>query len=234
MKPAYYLTYYATKFDTVELDNTFYRTPALSVVRRWNAKTPTGFIFAAKVPQTITHEKVLVDCENDLKHFLAIMDELGDKLGALLFQFGYFSKSDFKSGEEFLVRLEPFLKNLPKDHRFALEIRNKYWMTADLANLLQDHNVALALIDQSWVPRPWEVKEPFDPITRDFTYIRWFGDRKGIEQKTKTWDKIVRKVHERKIKVFAFANNHYAGHAPETVEMFRSPQTVGKSSSEVR
>jgi uncharacterized protein YecE (DUF72 family) len=55
------LSYYATQFDTVELDNTFYRTPAISTVRGWYAKTPPGFTFAAKVPQVITHEKVLVE-----------------------------------------------------------------------------------------------------------------------------------------------------------------------------
>ena len=235
MKPADYLTYYATRFDTVELDNTFYRTPSLAVVKGWNAKTPKGFIFAAKVPSAITHEKVLVDCEADLKKFLTTMDALGDKLGPMLFQFGYFNKSAFKSGAEFLARLKPFLKKLPKDRQFALEIRNKGWLNAVFASILRDNNVALTLIDQSWVPRPWELKEQFDMITSDFTYIRWLGDRKGIELKTKVWDKtivdrtaeleqwakIVRKVHQRKIKVFAFANNHYAGYGPATVEMFR-------------
>jgi uncharacterized protein YecE (DUF72 family) len=235
MKPADYLTFYATKFDTVELDNTFYRTPSLAVVKGWNAKTPEGFVFAAKIPQTITHEKVLVDCAADFRQFLTTMDALGEKLGPLLFQFGYFNKSAFKSGVDFLVRLRPFLKKLPRDRQFAVEIRNKYWLNADFANILRENNVALALIDQSWVPRPWEMKEPFDMITSDFTYIRWLGDRKGIEAKTKTWDKIivnrtgeleewakiVRKVHHRKIKIFAFANNHYAGYGPATVEQFR-------------
>jgi uncharacterized protein YecE (DUF72 family) len=103
MKPANYLSYYATKFDTVELDNTFYRTPALSTVKGWCAKTPPGFIFAAKVPQVMTHEKVFVDREDDLSHFLKTMDALGDKLGPLLLQFGYFNKSKFKSGAEFLA-----------------------------------------------------------------------------------------------------------------------------------
>jgi uncharacterized protein YecE (DUF72 family) len=59
IKPAEYLSFYATKYNTVELDNTFYRTPALSTVRGWYAKTPPGFLFAAKVPQVVTHEKCL-------------------------------------------------------------------------------------------------------------------------------------------------------------------------------
>jgi uncharacterized protein YecE (DUF72 family) len=79
MQPRDFLSYYTTKFNTVELDNTFYRTPAISTVEGWNLKTPPGFIFAAKVPQVITHEKVLIDCEDDLSHFLKTMDALGDK-----------------------------------------------------------------------------------------------------------------------------------------------------------
>lgn len=85
MKPADYLAFYATKFNTVELDNTFYRTPALSTVKGWYAKTPPGFLFAAKIPQIVTHEKVLAGSEEDLAQFLKVMDGLGEKLGPMLF-----------------------------------------------------------------------------------------------------------------------------------------------------
>ena len=237
MKPADYLSYYATKFDTVELDNTFYRTPAISTVKGWAAKTPPNFIFAAKVPQVITHEKVLVNCQEDLHHFLTAMDGLGDKLGPLLFQFGYFNQKAFKTQADFLAVLKPFLKKLPTGYQFALEIRNKNWMNAEFANVLAERSVALALIDQSWVPRPWEMKEKFDFVTADFTYVRWLGDRKGIEEQTKTWDKVIvdrrgdlkrwvevlkELVLNKKLrKLFAFANNHYAGHGPATVQMFQ-------------
>jgi uncharacterized protein YecE (DUF72 family) len=234
MKPAEYLTYYATQFDAVELDNTFYRTPALSTVQGWYKKTPPGFLFAAKVPQVITHEKVLVNCEEDLKQFLEAMEALGEKLGPLLFQFGFFNESKFRSGPEFLARLKPFLKGLPKDFQYAVEIRNKYWLDARFADALREHGVALALIDQSWMPRQWEMKEKFDLITADFTYVRWLGDRKDIEEQTAAWDKtiinreaeitewvrILKSVVARGIKAFAWANNHYAGHAPKTVQLF--------------
>jgi uncharacterized protein YecE (DUF72 family) len=237
IKPADFLSFYATKFDTVELDNTFYRTPALSTVQGWNAKTPKGFIFTAKVPQVITHEKVLVDCQDDLDYFLKAMDVLGDKLGPLLFQFGYFNQKAFKTQTDFLAALKPFLKKLPKDYKFAVEIRNKNWMNAEFADVLRERGVALTLIDQSWVPRPWELKEKFDMVTADFSYVRWLGDRKGIEQQTKTWDKtIVNRRNDMKnwvdvletmvsnkkvLKLFAFANNHYGGHAPATVKLFQ-------------
>jgi uncharacterized protein YecE (DUF72 family) len=149
MKPADYLTYYATKFTTVEVDSTFYRTPSVATVNGWARKVPEGFVLAAKVPQIITHEKILQNCDDDLKHFLETMDLMGDKLGPLLFQFGYFNKTAFKSGKEFLARLEPFLKKLPKGYRFALEIRNKQWLTAEFFDQLRAHKVAYALIDQA-------------------------------------------------------------------------------------
>jgi uncharacterized protein YecE (DUF72 family) len=94
----------------------------------------------------------------------------------------------------------------------------------------------LALTDTSFVPRPWEMKEKFDLKTADFTYVRWLGDRKAIEEQTTTWDKAIidrqgdlrnwvvvlrRLVEDKRMrKIFGFANNHYAGHAPATVEQF--------------
>jgi uncharacterized protein YecE (DUF72 family) len=234
-KPADYLSYYATKFNSVEVDSTFYRAPAKSTVEGWARKTPEGFVFAAKVPQLISHEQVLVDCDAEFKEFVKTMDSLGDKLGPLLLQFGYFNKKAFVGVNDFLARLRPFLKKLPKDHKFAVEIRNKNWLVPQFVETLREHSVALALIDQSWMPRPEQWFEKFDPVTADFTYVRWLGDRKGIEEQTKTWDKVIvnrsselaewaeilGKVHKRKIQIFAYANNHYAGHGPATVEMFQ-------------
>jgi uncharacterized protein YecE (DUF72 family) len=234
-KPADYLSFYATRFNSVEVDSTFYRSPSKAIVQGWANKTPEGFVFAAKIPQLVTHEKVLVDCDTEFKEFVQAMDLLGDKLGPLLLQFGYFNKKAFVGVNDFLARLKPFLKKLPKGHRFAVEIRNKNWLVPQFVETLRERGVALALIDQSWMPRPAQWFEKFDPITADFTYVRWLGDRKRIEQQTKVWDKIIvdrhselsewaeilGKVHKRKIQIFAYANNHYAGFGPATVEMFQ-------------
>ena len=242
-----YLSYYATKFDTVEVDSTFYRTPTLTTVQGWYSKTPSGFIFAAKVPQTITHEKMLHDCEEEMTEFLNVMDELRDKLGPLLFQFSYFDRKAFVGVNDFLARLVPFLKKLPKDHKFAVEIRNKSWLVPQFIEALRERGVALALIDQSWMPRPAQWFEKFDPITSDFTYVRLLGDRKEIEKQTKVWNNIIvdrqaelsewadilRKI---KIPIYVYANNHYAGYSPATVEMFRNlwRTQVGPVGPEVR
>jgi uncharacterized protein YecE (DUF72 family) len=239
-KPADYLTYYATKFSTVEIDSTFYRTPSKKVVQGWADKTPRDFMIAAKVPQEITHEKCLVECAKEFGKFVDTMDFLGDKLGPLLFQFPYFNKDAFKTGDEFLARLKPFLKTLPKDYKFAIEIRNKTWLTEKFADLLRGHKVALALQDQLWMPLPAAMA--FDYLTADFTYVRLLGDRKGIEKQTKTWDRVIvdrkkelhswvdvcQQITKRGASVFVYVNNHYSGHAPKTVADFLKQWNASK------
>jgi uncharacterized protein YecE (DUF72 family) len=234
MKPADYLTYYATKFSTVEIDSIFYRTPSKKVVQGWADKTPEGFVIAAKVPQEITHEKCLLDCEREFGEFIDTMALLADKLGPMLLQFPYFNKDAFKSGDEFLARLKPFLKTFPKGYRFAVEIRNKNWLNAQFADLLREHGVALVLQDQSWMPLPAGMA--FDYLTADFTYVRLLGDRKGIEKQTKVWDKVIvdrkkelrswvdvcQSTVKRGASTFVYVNNHYSGHAPKTVADFLS------------
>jgi uncharacterized protein YecE (DUF72 family) len=201
-------------------------------VRGWYSKTPEHFTFALKVPQEITHEKVLIDCDAELKTFLSAADLLGEKLGPLVFQFAHFDRSAFAGVDEFLAQLVPFLKKLPKDHRFRVEIRNKNWLVPEFADALREHGVALVLQDLSWMPLPSEYG--CDPVTADWTYIRWLGDRKAIEEITKTWDRVVvdrtaqltswvdfcYQTTKRGVTIFAYANNHYAGHSPATVAQF--------------
>ncbi len=234
-QPRDLLSIYAQRFNTVEIDSTFYRIPSAQMVRGWKERTPHDFIFAVKVPQTITHEKVLVDAEDDLATFLKVMDLLGDKLGPLLFQFPYFNKQKFRGLGFFLDRLLPFLSNLPKGYQWVVEVRNRQWLSETLYAPLRKQGVALALVDQAWMPRPKEWFENGDPITAHFTFIRWIGDRKAIEERTKVWNRTiydraedlrewvdVLKPVARRVKViFAFANNHYSGYAPGSVELFR-------------
>jgi uncharacterized protein YecE (DUF72 family) len=234
MKPHDFLSYYANQFKTVEIDSTYYGTPSESTVTSWYEKTPPDFVFAAKVPQVVTHEKVLKDCEAEFGEFIDRMGLLGEKLGPLLLQFRWFNKYVIQA-DEFLLRLRFFLqrlKDLPTN-RFVVEIRNKAWLDKRLTDLLREYNVALALTDISRMPRPWE-NEQFDFVTTDFVYVRWLGDRKGMETLTTTWDKTIinrtddlqnwaglfRQFVSRNLKVYAYANNHYAGHGPDTVKLF--------------
>ena len=102
MKSSDYLTHYASKFKTVEIDSTYYGPPSASTVTRWRDKTPPGFIFTAKVPQTITHEKALVDCQAEFREFIDTVSILGNKLGPLVFQFPYFDRGKFPRKKMFL------------------------------------------------------------------------------------------------------------------------------------
>ena len=250
MKAADYLRFYATRFRTVEVDSTFYGTPKPERVRAWHERTPGDFVFAVKVPQVITHEKMLVNCDAEMDEFLQTMSLLGKKLGPMLLQFGYFGPSVLKNGAQFLARLEPFLKRVTgsagsseRTQRFVVEIRNKAWLDEPLLSVLREHKVALALTDHGWMPRPWEVKKELDLITADFAYVRWLGDRKGIEEITTRWDKTVvdrrndllhwvemfRELRRRNLQVYAYANNHYAGNGPGTVKLFWEMYEGGKS-----
>lgn len=238
MRSKDFLRHYASQFRTVEVDSTFYGTPPASTVTSWNEKTPGDFIFAVKVPQGITHETALVRCEPEFDEFVERMHLLGDKLGPMLLQFPKFDKWVLKSPDEFRARLQSFFKRAADLNAgwFVVEVRNKDWLDARLTDLLREHNVALALTDTSFMPRPWEMKEKFDLVTADFAYVRWLGDRTGIEKQTTTWDKTIidrtsdlknwvdllkEMLNNKKIrKLFAFANNHYAGHGPTTVKLF--------------
>jgi uncharacterized protein YecE (DUF72 family) len=238
MKSADYLRYYSTRFDTVEVDSTFYRCPTIEAVHNWAVKTPPGFIFSLKIPRTITHEKVLVDCDKEFEQFVTTVDVLDEKLGPMVFQFPFFNEMLFTTSVQFESRLKAFFKKLPcvPDYRFAVEIRNKDWLKPRLLDVLRENNVALVLQDQSWMPSAEELFEKYDPITADFAYIRWLGDRKGIEQLTKVWNSTVidrtaelqswvdvcEKIQKRGITQYVYANNHYSGFAPATVGLFRS------------
>jgi uncharacterized protein YecE (DUF72 family) len=236
LRPSEYLSFYASKFRTVEIDSTYYGTPSEATVDGWYRKTPADFVFAAKVPQVVTHEKVLANCDAEFREFLDRMNGLKEKQGPLLLQFPRFNKFEFRTSGDFLERLNRFLAGAPTACRLVVEIRNPHWLDEKLLGTLRERNVALALTDTSFMLRPWEWKKPLELITSDFAYVRWLGNRKQIETVTTSWDKTVvdrtqdlrhwvqlcrQIVAERKIKhLFLFGNNHYQGHGPDTVKTF--------------
>jgi uncharacterized protein YecE (DUF72 family) len=205
----------------VEVDATWYAVPRRATVERWHKVTPRGFLFAAKVPQSITHEKMLSDCGPEVAQFLKAMEPLGEKLGPLLLQFPY------AFGPEHFDRLDEFLESLPKDRRWAVEVRHRGWIGEPFFEMLERHGAAHVWLDLFTMPR-------LDRVTADFAYVRWIGNRKQIEKRTRTWDRLivdrteeltwwaprVKRELRRKVPVYAFFNNHYAGFAPGSVEMF--------------
>lgn len=216
---AAYLERYAEHFDTVEIDSTFYGTPRPAVVRGWRDRTPVGFAFAAKFPRAITHDKKLEGAEAEAAEFVNVMHALGNKLAVLTLQFAY----DF--GPENRERLEAFLDELPAETRYAVEIRNQRWLTKDFVDGLSARGVALVLQDLHYMPR-------LDWRTAGFTVIRWLGRRSDIEQfdrlqidrtqELQVWASRVREFLDAGLDVFGYFNNHYAGHSPASVRLFRS------------
>ncbi len=230
-----YLAAYAERYPVVEVDSTFYRSPSRKTVEGWDAKTPADFGFSLKVPQVITHEKLLVDCAAEVETFLAAARLLGPKLLCCLLQFGYFNRATIPDLDDFLARLDPFLAAWPRDVPVAVEIRNKTWMTPKLAACLRSHGAAWALADQSWMPSPLGVVKQQDAVTAPLAYVRLLGDRAEVERHTKTFDhtvvdragqvtldaQAIRLLAER-VPVLVFVNNHFAGYAPDTIRALRA------------
>jgi len=197
-------------------------------------ENPAGFYFHGKVPAVITHEKVLKNCQTELTTFLKNIALLGDRLGPLLLQFPYFNRNTFPSRQPFDNLLKPFLQSLPKEFQFALEIRNKNWLSWDFLEMLREHQVAFTLVAQAWMPRIDTLAKALEVVTSDFAYVRFVGDRKAIEAKTKRWDQLIedksdemkvwigelKKITEKGVKTYAFFNNHYAGFAPGSIKQF--------------
>jgi uncharacterized protein YecE (DUF72 family) len=213
------LTEYAKIFDTVEINNTFYRIPSRDTVRNWKEETPDEFIFSAKFPRKITHIKMLHDCKEELDVFIEHVSMLGSKLGPLLIQLppGF--------APEMSGILKDFLSGLPERCRFAVEIRNKKWLDEKFYDLLRDNSVALVLIDHPWMP-------PMNTITADFTYIRWLGDRKkvkgthGLVEKDRRkdiedWAVKVKGFLDDSIEVFGYFSKSYSGYPPGDVRMLK-------------
>jgi uncharacterized protein YecE (DUF72 family) len=243
--PAEFLRFYAARFDTVEVDSTYYAVPAARTVDGWAAKTPESFLIAAKFPRAIVHggEGARPDASRVLApektyrerdRFLSVMERLGPRTGPLVLQFPYFARSVFSSSGRFFERLDRFLADLPPGFRYGVEIRNRAWLEAEFFALCAAHRAAAVLVDQAWMPHPDELGE-IDPITTDFTYIRLLGDRKEIEALTTRWDREVidrgarierwarylAQLSRRGLPVLVYVNNHYAGHAPTTVQRLK-------------
>lgn len=212
-----FLTFYASRFKTVEIDSTYYRIPSKETVNKWCRSTPDCFLFSAKFPKTVTHEGNIEERIDNARHFVSVMSECGKKLGPLLLQFPYSFKPDQKAN------LFKILHSLPENMKFALEVRHKCWLKeSELFDLLKEKNIAFCLIDHPWMPK-------IDICTADFTYFRFLGDRKKIEtdfsyirydrdEELSFWKDKMLEFKENNIDIFGYFNNHYSGHAPTTCE----------------
>jgi len=205
---------YAARFDTVELNSTFYRLPAETTVDGWAAQAPPGFCFAVKVGQFGTHRMKLRDPGPWLARHLERARRLGPHLGPNLFQLPPRWRRD-------TGRLDALLSVAPTDVRWAVELRDPSWLHDDVFEVLARHGAALCIHDL--LPdHPWERTAPW-------TYVRFHGPRAMVEpyhgryggrrlagpaRRLDAW-------LEDGVDVYAYFNNDYEGNAVEDARWLR-------------
>jgi uncharacterized protein YecE (DUF72 family) len=204
---------YANVFKTAEIDSTFYRIPPKGTVMGWLRYSPSDFVFTAKMPKSITHEKKLGlkgAFKEDLDKFLESMRilQLGGKLACILIQLP--PKYEFNPDN-----LELFLKQLDPIFKYAVEFRNVSWMREETWKLLKLYDAAYVSVDEPLLP-------PDMHLTADFAYFRWHGRGKkpwfDYRYRSDELDPWVPKVQAAAVKVkrvVGYFNNHFHGYAPE-------------------
>lgn len=158
---AKWLEFYAGYFDTVELNNSFYRLPSEAAFAAWRNSSPAGFTFAVKVSRFVTHIKRLKNVQEAVETFMSRAKILGDKLGPLLYQL----PPNMHRNDE---RLESFLGTLPRGMKHVFEFRHRSWLDDEVFEILRKHNVGLCVFDMPSLTCPLVA-------TADFAYIRFHG-----------------------------------------------------------
>jgi uncharacterized protein YecE (DUF72 family) len=199
IKPAAMLPFYAGRFSTVEVNNTFYRMPTATVVEGWAAAVPPGFTFVLKAPQRITHFARLRDVDEPLRFFCDTARLLGARLGPLLFQL----PPNFKADP---ARLADVLARLPAGVRAAFEFRHASWFTDEVYARLAARNAALCVVD---------AEEGATPAiaTADWGYLRLRAAGYD-DQALRGWVETIRRVGAGWRDAFVFFKHEEQGTGP--------------------
>ncbi len=200
------LEFYTQHFDTVELNNTFYRLPREKGLEAWRDSTPGGFLFAAKGSRYLTHMKKLKDPGPGVEKFFDRIDPLGKKLGPVVFQLPPWWEVN-------LGRLEEFLETLPPRRRYAFELRNPTWHSEEVYRILRRHRAAFCIFEIAGFRSGLE-------ITANFTYVRLHGPGGAYQgsypSKTlKTWADRIRAWQRELREIYVYFDNDQAGYAVE-------------------
>ena len=201
------LGYYASRFPTVEINNTFYRLPKESVLVDWASQVPESFTFAIKASQRITHfARLKPESKDTLQYMLQNTSLLGDKLGPTLFQLPPNMQKD-------LERLKTFLDFLPRGRRFTFEFRHSSWFDEDVVAALREKDVAMTIIDQDDFATP--------PIaSASWGYVRLHRldyDDTALRQ----WAERVKEHDWSDVYVY-FKHDEGVGSGPPAVDAFRA------------
>lgn len=218
LKAAEYLQEYSNHFNSVEINNTFYRIPRESSMLDWAGKVPDNFRFAIKFPRSISHSRDLEPDQGRLEAFLSRIQLMEAKSGPLLIQFPP------NLTPEHIDQLAKFLDKLPLVYRYAVEFRHQDWFNKETYSLLRENNVALVNVDHPWQASTMEQ-------TADFTYIRLEGDRKKVkgesgqveDDKSETNMNWVQRIKEldKDRDVFCYVSKHYSGYPPEDINQLQ-------------
>jgi uncharacterized protein YecE (DUF72 family) len=200
------LAHYFQHFDTVELNNTFYKLPAQTSLLAWRDSTPPHFHFAVKGSRFLTHMKKLANAQDGLNRFLETVDVLEHKLGPILFQLP-------PNWEMNVDRLAAFLGLLPRYRRCAFEFRNPTWNTPQTYELLARHNTAYCIFDLNGYLSPLQV-------TADFSYIRLHGpggkyQGSYSDAALKEWARTIDELSKRLDAIYVYFDNDDSGYAPQ-------------------
>jgi uncharacterized protein YecE (DUF72 family) len=197
--------YYAARFDTVEINNTFYRLPERRTFAAWAERAPMQFVYAVKASRFLTHMKKLKDPEEPLDRLFTRMRPLRRRLGPVLYQLPPGWKRD-------VPRLEHFLQVLPRGVRHVLEFREPSWYADDVMALLERFRVALCLHDMRGSATGRERVGPF-------VYVRFHGATGNYgggysDDRLEEWARWLREQRAAGTDVYAYFNNDIGGHAP--------------------
>ncbi|MGE5636608.1 MAG: DUF72 domain-containing protein, partial [Nocardioidaceae bacterium] len=202
-----WLARYAERFDTVEVNSTFYRLASRDAVARWVAQTPSDFLFAAKASRYLTHIRRLRDMREGIARYYERIEPLvsSGKLGPLVWQL----PASFRRDD---ARLAEALDALPPG-RHCFEFRHESWFTEDVYGLLRRHGAALVIGDHP--ERPFQSHE----LTSDWTLIRFHLGRHGRDgsyaaDELEAWAERIASWR-REVDVFAYFNNDWEGFAVE-------------------
>jgi uncharacterized protein YecE (DUF72 family) len=204
--------HYATHFDTVEINNSFYRLPERETFAVWRRRAPSRFLFAVKASRFLTHMKKLKDPEQPLDRLFTRVSALGPRLGPVLYQLPPGWKLD-------LPRLEHFLHALPRRERHVLEFREPTWYADSVLRLLEDRGVALCLHDMAGSSTGRRAIGPF-------VYVRFHGASGTYsgsypDDRLDGWAAWLHEQRMRGLDVFAYFNNDVGGHAPRNAVTLR-------------
>lgn len=204
--PAKMMELYVRHFDTVEINNSFYKLPSPGTFTCWRDQTPEGFCFAVKASRFITHNKKLSDPENALDNFLPRAFLLEEKLGPILFQLP-------PKWNVNIERLDQFLRVLPRGRhlRYAFEFRNPTWLIPETYNVLRSHNAAFCIFDLAGYLTPLE-------ITADWTYIRLHGPGGKYQgsyttEQLRDWATQIESWRKRRRAVYVYFDNDQEAYA---------------------